>query len=280
MTPARLRPCVLLAMLGGTILLSSTAAAFAQTTPAARPITITAGATLPTTYFFRGIRQEFDPRITFSPYAEAEMHLDAGDGLIRGTRVFAGVWNSFHSGSSGSAGGSGRTYYEADFYTGALVTFRNALDIGGAYRAYTSRNHSFNTVHEVSVAVSAGGALAPYGLVAFELRGQADEGLGKGTYLELGIEPEWPILNSRVALAIPVKVGLSLKDYYETPFDEDATFGFLDTGVAVRVPFSGPAGVWTVHGDASVLTLGKTTRAFNLGDRHQIVASVGVTWSR
>ena len=35
----------------------------------------------------------------------------------------------------------------------------------------------------------------------------------KGTYLELGAGPNWPM--GTATLAIPVSVGLSLKDYYE-----------------------------------------------------------------
>ena len=55
--------------------------------------------------------------------------------------------------------------------------------------------------------------LAPYGLVAFEMGGDesgqatASHLRGKkGTYLELGVGPSWPVAGGKVTLAIPVKV--------------------------------------------------------------------------
>ena len=59
---------------------------------------------------------------------------------------------------------------------------------------------------------------SPYALVAFEFDtapgvGQADGGDHAGQYLELGIAPGYTA--SRASLTVPVKVGMSLGDYYE-----------------------------------------------------------------
>ena len=40
---------------------------------------------------------------------------------------------------------------------------------------------------------------------------QADGGSELGTYLELGVGPSWAIADGKATVAIPIKLGLSLK---------------------------------------------------------------------
>ena len=67
----------------------------------------------------------------------------------------------------------------------------------------------------------------PYALVAFELEGQADGGAVEGRYLELGAAPGLSLAG--LAVAVPVKVGLSLEGYYEG-LRGDERFGFFSVG--------------------------------------------------
>ena len=78
--------------------------------------------------------------------------------------------------------------------------------------------------------------LSPKAIVAFELSGQADGGTREGTYLELGIRPSIKLIGDKypLSLAVPVKTGLSLKDYYEG-VSGDSTFGYFDTGAVASV---------------------------------------------
>jgi hypothetical protein len=242
---------------------------------------VTANADIPSVYFFRGIRQEADPKLTFWPNASVGVRLYAGDGAVKRVSASAGTWNSFHRGTAGSEGGSGESFFEADFYATGTLAFANRVSVDTTYRAYTSPNDSFNSVKELSVSARTAGRWAPYGTIAFELSGQADEGLNEGTYLELGAGPNWP-LGARLTVAIPVKIGLSLNDFYEGPAG-DETFGFFSVGAFVTVPLtrtSGWLGSWNVHGGVDFLALGDTTKAFNKGDAGQVVAMVGVGWSR
>ena len=116
--------------------------------------------------------------------------------------------------------------------------------------AYTSPNNMFQSVKELSFKFSKAHMLAPYGVLAFELggdeSGQADGGQfiggSPGTYLELGVGPSWPLGDGVATLAVPVKMGLSLGDYYER-LDEngvltDDGFGFFDIGGLVTFPLS------------------------------------------
>ena len=65
---------------------------------------------------------------------------------------------------------------------------------------------------EISIKLAQASKYAPYGLVAFELSGQADAGTKKGTYAEFGAGPSWPFGGGKATLAIPIKLALSLKD--------------------------------------------------------------------
>ena len=248
-------------------------------------ITLTTGIDFPSVYFFRGIRQEADPKLTTFAYGDVGIALFSGDGGLKSAGVNFGVWNSLHTGSSGSDVEDQGLHYEEDFYASLSLGFGGGVTITPMFTAYTSPNGLFTTVKEMSIKVAHASKFAPYGLVAFELggddSGQADGGhfdVGeKGTYAEFGVGPSWP-LGTAVTVAIPVKVGLSLKDYYELG-GTDNKFGYVDAGVLFTVPFTGvPSqfGAWNLHGGVNFLGFGDTTKAFNKGDGGQVIGSVGI----
>lgn len=241
-------------------------------------ITFTGGFDAPSVYVFRGIVQESDPKLTLWPYGDVGMTLASGDGAVKSVGVNVGVWNSLQTGSSGSDGFNERAHYEEDFYATLGFGLARSIGVAATFTAYTSPNLMFNTVKEVSFKVSQAGRVNPYGLVGFELgKFGADGGGKKGTYLELGVGPTFA-LGPTITLAVPVKIGMSLNDYYELS-DQDHSFGFFDIGGIVTVPLSGiPArfGAWNVHGGVDVLTFGETTKAFNSGDRNKVVGLLGI----
>jgi len=263
-----------IAALFAIVLASISASASAQgTAPPANSgaIKLTAGLDVPSLYYFRGIRQEVDPRVTLWPYG------DVGITLAKHASVNFGVWNSLHTGSSGSKVSGKGIHYEEDFYSTFTFGFSPAA-VSAKYIAYTSPNLSYATVKEMDFQITGTQKYAPYGLVAFELsdKGQADTGAKKGTYLELGAGPNWPL--GKATLAIPVSVGLSLKNYYETA-TKDNKFGFADIGALVTVPLSGGSakyGAWNVHGRVDYLTFGDTTKAFNEGKSSHVVVLGGI----
>ena len=121
--------------------------------------------------------------------------------------------------------------------------------------------------------------MKPYALVAFEFdtdpaRGQADGGLSAGKYLELGVAPGYAA--TAASIAFPVKVGLSLGDYYELD-GVDNKFGFFSIGGVVTVPLGGTTsfGAWNVRGGVEYQRLGDTTAFFNGGDENQVIYSAG-----
>jgi hypothetical protein len=97
--------------------------------------------------------------------------------------------------------------------------------------------------------------------------GQADAGEGAGTYVELGAAPSWGLADGAATLGVPVKLGLSLGDYYELA-GEDHSFGFFSVGGLVTLPITAiPSrfGSWNIHGGADLLMLGDQPEFVNVG---------------
>jgi hypothetical protein len=231
-------------------------------------------------YYFRGIPQE-EAGVVMWPAAALQFSLFSGDGAVRGLGVGVGTWNSLHSGPTGSDGPTGRLWFESRFYAAAEAGFSGGVSVAATYTAYTSPNGSFQTVKEAGVKVTwddsgllGAVAIRPYALVARELDGgQADAGLRPGTYLEVGAAPGYAA--SRVSVAVPVRLGLSLRDYYEG-FNGDERFGFLSVAGIVTVPIGrapGRFGSWNLHGGAEYLRLGDRNQAFGETD---LIVSAGI----
>ena len=113
--------------------------ALAQSDPNPGAVTLTAGVDFPTVYFFRGIRQETDPELTTFAYGDVGIALFSNDqGQSLGVNF--GVWNSLHTGSSGTGTPDKRSHYEEDFYAILNVGVGSGVTISPFYTAYTSPN--------------------------------------------------------------------------------------------------------------------------------------------
>jgi len=277
---AQLRMALVCAMV-----IAAAGSASAQTAdPNPGAITLTTAVDFPSVYFFRGIRQEAEPKLTTFAAGDVGISLFTGDGGLKSASINLGVWNSLHTGTSG-INADKSSHYEEDFYASVALGFGRGITVTPMFTAYTSPNNTFGTVQEISLKLAHASRFAPYGLVAFELKGQADGGSNEGTYGEFGIGPSWALAGSPVTVGIPVKVGLSLKDYYEVG-DIDNKFGYVDAGVLFTVPFTripSNFGVWNVHGGVNYLRLGDTTKGFNApkGDARagQVIVSGGIGMS-
>jgi len=276
---------VRVAMVAGLLTLLAGGSAIAQDDPNPGAITFTGGLDVPSVYFFRGLRQETDPKLTLWPFGDVGLALFSGSGGLKSVGVNVGVWNSLQTGSTGSDGITGHLHYEEDFYSTISLGFGGGVTVTTGYMALTSPNNMFNTVKEFQLKVTKAHMLAPYGFLAAELTddGQADGGSKKGTYFELGVGPTFTLMPSGPTLAIPVKIGVSLKDYYQAG-TSDNKFGFFDVGALLTLPLKGvPSkfGSWNVHAGGDYLRLGDTTAAFNPDEngaprKNQVIGLFGV----
>jgi hypothetical protein len=116
----------------------------------------------PTVYFFRGIRQEAEPKLTTFVAGDLGIPLLAdGSGALKTAGINVGTWNAFMTGSSGSDGPQDGAFYESDLYAGVTLGF-GAISFTPMFTAYTSPNDMFNTVKEISFKVANTSKMAPY----------------------------------------------------------------------------------------------------------------------
>jgi hypothetical protein len=269
--------------------------AFAQDAPAdpnPGALTLTAAVDAVSTYMFRGIRQN-STGIAVQPFADVGVAFLSGDGGVRSVTLNMGTWNSLHTGDTGNDSASGNMWYESDFYTTFGVGVAGGLTFGSTFTAYTSPNALFTTVREVAFRVSlddsgflGGAAVRPYAVLALEVLadpgvGQADGGDNAGRYLEVGLAPGLSLPG--ISVSVPLKVGLSVGDYYELRDIEgtivgDNPFGFFSVAAIVTVPLGGTSrfGALNIHGGVEYQRLGDMTRVFNDGDEHKVIGSFGI----
>jgi hypothetical protein len=258
-------------------------------------VTLTVNYDFANAYMFRGIPQD-ESGVTMWPAADLGFALFSGDGGLKSVSVNVGTWNSLHTGDAGLDGPFRKLWYESDFYAAAGVGFAGGTTVGVTYTAYTSPNSMFSTVKEIAVKFAVddsgllgGAAIRPYVLLAKELAlgldegriafggaGQADGGSALGTYLEIGAAPGFTA--SRASVSVPVKVGLSVDNYYEGA-NGDERFGFFSVAGVATVPFTAAPtrfGTWNIHGGVEYQRLGDRNQA--LGE-HQVIGSVGIGFS-
>jgi hypothetical protein len=278
--------CLPLAAATFSVLLARPAAAQSAPDPNPGNLTVTSSIDLTNAYMFRGIRQD-DTKVMIWPAADLGLSVFSGDGVLKSAALNFGSWNSLHTGRAGLNSASKKLWYESDFYTAFSLGFAGGVSLGTTYTAYTSPNSAFTNVKEVMVKLGIDdsaklgkAAFKPYGIVAFEFDtapgvGQADGGLNAGRYLEVGVGPG--LSGSKASLTFPVKVGLSMGDYYELD-GVDNTFGYFSAAGIVSVPLKVPAsyGSWNLHGGVEFQQLGTTTKAFNNGDAQKVIVSGGI----
>lgn len=255
-----------LSVLGALVMVTSLSSpAWAQ----GNPVVVTGAVDVTNQYNFRGIRQNTEG-VSIQPYIDFGFTPYKGDGGVKSVGVNAGIWNAFNTQLDDK-------YYERDIYATLGFGFSKA-SLGMTYTSYTSPEDYFAHVKELAFklgiddsAAMGKGALKPYALLAFELtdEGQADAGLEKGKYLELGIAPGYA--GSKASLAVPVKVGLSAGDYYEFG-GEDETFGYFSIAALVTVPFNAHA---NIHFGGEFQAFGDTVKEYN-GQDSVGIASVGL----
>ncbi len=261
-------------------------------------------------YYFRGIIQE-NQGFIIQPYADGSWTIfEEGDGFINSMAFGLGIWNSFHDGPSGSGGATvdPESWYESDLYF--YLSFGLPLDISLdiIYTFYTSPNDSFSTVHELALGIGFNDqpwwealgipdfTLNPGMTFAFETQNTAF-GPDEGIYFEFGIEPEFmpfeegPLKD--LTVSIPVTIGLSISDYYETArtFDDDLgdfvgendddAFGYVQVGVAASLPLPIPAqfGQASLSAGVNVLFLGDSLEDANNDDDVEVIGVIGVSIS-
>ncbi len=243
-------------------------------------------------YYFRGILVE-DQGFIFQPYANVEFDVVANDAC---TLTFdVGVWDSFQDARTDANPDRSdfmQTWYDSDYDIGAAVgwdKFSLRLGLG----VYTSPSGAYDRYQEITLTFEfddsewlGSWALSPYAMIAYELsdNGNDGEGLGHGSYLELGVTPGFELNDFKpipqgTRIDFPIVLGLSLHDYYETDNGANQTFGFVSIGVLATIPIPVVAGL-ALAGGVDFLVLGDAARQFNTDEQStEWVWHFGLSWS-
>jgi hypothetical protein len=214
-----------------------------------------------TQYIFRGVLLQ-DEGLILQPNAKLTFALYESDGIVQSLDWYVGIWNSFHSDQSDYNSTGNEAWFEADLYTGVKVALPSNFAADVTYYAYTYPNGVAGTTQEIDLSLSYNDAdlmsgmglpaFNPYVLFAFEVNKEAGQ---NHIYNEVGIAPSVTLLEGEtypVTLSFPVKLGLSLDDYY----GDDSDFGFLSFGPDFSVPiaFIPPEfGAWKAHAGVTVV---------------------------
>ena len=257
-------------------------------------LSLSVGSDFTTAYFFRGILQERDGFI-WQPYGELGFNLYTAEenstDPVKSFSVFAGSWNSVQSEKTLSDGSGPGNWYESDFYAGLKANFFGNTEAKAFYIAYSYPGGAFKTVQELDFQLSLNDtewldkwALNPYVLFAGEFDNTA-LGADKGAYAEIGIRPSMVVIDDEsypVSVALPMKAGFSLSNYYEDPAGHDNGFGFFQGGPVVSVPLAFiPAeyGSWAASAGVSVYAFGENLEQYNKGNNPWVVGTTSITFS-
>src|SRR5262245_15851588 len=268
---------------------AQTAAALAQAAAEAQGSVMhgTVGGGFTSAYFFRGMLQEIQGAVA-EPYLGLDMPVWQSPGVLRALDLTLGQSNSLHDGPTGTADPQSM-WSQHDLFVGLQAHLDETWTVGRVYNAYYSPDRQFDTVQEVAFSLAyddrAHGDwlawLQPSALVAFETSGQSDAVGSSGVYGELALAPELglgDVGGYDVTLALPVRLGLSLGDYYEAPGGGDSTFGYLDLGCVLCAPLAflpRRLGPWQGTLGCHVLLLGDSNELRNDGDAVEWLVTCG-----
>ena len=239
------------------------------------------GSDVTTKYIFRGYEQE-ESGLIVQPYAEFTA------GIVDGIDVYAGIWNSVHSETTGD---NNTHWFEADIYAGVSIGEQIlglpgfALDV--SYVNYTYPSDAAGQYEEIDVSVSYDDSandisFSPYALVAFEFDTTAP-GDDENIYLELGGELEFELVESDtypVALTVPLTLGLSLDEYYVDDGGDNEFFGYFSVGANVGVPLPfipREYGQWSAAAGVTFFLLNDNAEGLDDGDNdnYNVAGTVG-----
>jgi hypothetical protein len=257
-------------------------------------VSFSIGSDITTAYFFRGILQERNGFI-WQPYGEVDLNVftteEKDPDPIKSFTLFAGSWNSVNSKQTLSSGNGPGNWYESDFYAGMKALFFGNTEGKAWYIGYSYPGGAFHTVQEMDFQVSFNDAewlgkwaLNPYTLMAGEFDNTA-LGTKEGVYSETGIRPNFTLIDSEtypLSMAVPLKVGLSVTDYYEGANGNNYTFGYFQGGPVFTVPLAfipSEYGSWAASAGVQTYAFGTSTQAANKGNNPWVVGTWSLTFA-
>ena len=271
-------------------------------------VSIEAGFEYSSKYIFRGLLVEDQGAILW-PWIELAFTFFESEGAFSSLSLTLGNWNSLHYGNetgtrdcSSDCGDECKCenpdpagWFESDAYIGLALGFIEALELSVVYISYMSPNGSFRTLKEMVFGISYDDSgfwenigvfegIYPWITLAVEIAGQGDAGTGEGIYLEIGVEPtlELGTDDYSLSVAVPLFIGMSLRDYFEAEDSEDSVFGFFEAAVVIGLPLTfipETFGEWTLSGNFHLTVLSTQAQEIGETDQLQLWGGLGLGFS-
>ena len=221
-------------------------------------IDLQAGVTSYSAVYYNGIHQE-NQDLIFQVYADGSLTIwqDEAGKFFNRISLETGLLTSHFDGPTGGGRlNSNSKLVEMNVYGGIGATIldrwevqlypRQRIRTDGVTPALTQDVHSV----ELRIAFDDSTpayqwSLQPHVMVLLEYEGTSDRvrapGTRTSTYLELGMAPEMELFRlgprTPVLLQLPMRIGLSLDDYYQDPRNgDDDVFGFFEFGADLSIP--------------------------------------------
>ena len=261
-------------------------------------------------YFYRGIAQENQNLINLiGADFSVTIWQDDNAKFLNRVALDWGLQSDHYFGPSGGERATTNVkFVELEWYGGISAqvldrwTFaiypRQRTSVSGRTPSLRGDVHSFEMWLEFDDRTPAyDWKLSPRAMISIEYEGQSDQGTNHGgrtsAYLELGVRPVFEVYRLGagripVTLAVPLTLGFSLSEYYESPVTEqDDFFGFFDVGLELEVPIKAYATtdpshafVFSLTGELHVLFLGDSAQDLSLahgagGDDVEVIAVLG-----
>lgn len=258
-------------------------------------------------YYFRGYEQlDSDQGVVLQPGAEMSLPVVSIEGLD--VRAKIGTWGSFHSDSRGATtapfpgwGPSNpKGWYEQRLF-GSFIFDADLIttEVGLTYYTFPSQARN-NDITELNIKVTLDDsrwlgefAFNPYAALALELQNNNPALGDELSYLELGGAFSFDMTEHYglpLVWEVPIKMGLSIEDYYVDAFPSLAneTFGFVSVGLFGTIPLSELTGsrqwlgAWDLTAGVTLYFLNSRVNTqpdnrADYGDNYQFVATVGIS---
>ena len=290
------------AALAGAFAFPTPAAAQEELPPAnAGNISLEASVDVFTEYWFRGLAQH-NKGVIVQPSATIGVALPSlGDVDVDG---YVSTWSSIHDRDTDTAimaDISDSNWYQHNATVGVTFGLPGEFSVDLAYVNRYQPATGSGLAEEVQLAVRFDDttlmedlgqefSLQPHVLLAVETHGGLDAGNSRGTYFEIGVAPSFLLMDDEdypVTLTVPATLGLNFGDYYESPQDEDKTFGYVQvSGIAsAPLPFiPQDYGQWNANAGIHLLWLGRSARQISGargmgGDSFNLFGSFGISMS-
>lgn len=244
-------------------------------------------------YFFRGYNNG-DTGFIVQPSASVGFAVVDTDDFA--STLSLGTWNSLHSTEN-------PTWYESDFIVKLTSTYKPwNVSATLVYTYYTYPTDAASDVQELGLEIGFGiidnllkdnnvpFTLNPYiGYYQeiYDSTAGTSPLAGQGSYLEVGVVPSFALEVGEIpgvgtpTLLFPIKVGMSIDDYYVDSNGSNEFFGYFSVGAGFSAPLAVPArwGKWALTGGVEYIYVAADSAeiANDGGENYELIGKLGLS---